>query len=188
MTDGPDRAHSAAVPKKVPQAGMRGTAFNEFSLAEAGTLLTLGYTKKSSRMNNRISWYAALVMAFAVTLISCKKHDSAQAARNLEKGTWKITFYEDKGNNETVHFNGYSLDFSSSGKVTATAGSVSYSGTWATGLDDNENKLFLDFGAPAPVNELNNDWHIKHQSSTKIELDDISGGNGGTEYLTLEKE
>jgi hypothetical protein len=35
--------------------------------------------------------------------------------------------------------------------------------------------------------DLNDDWDIISRSSTKIELIDISGGNGGTDYLTFEK-
>ncbi len=36
--------------------------------------------------------------------------------------------------------------------------------------------------------ELSDDWDIISHSSTKIELIDISGGNGGTDYLTFEKQ
>ena len=35
--------------------------------------------------------------------------------------------------------------------------------------------------------ELNDDWDVVSQSATKIELIDVSGGNGGTDYLTFER-
>ena len=38
-----------------------------------------------------------------------------------------------------------------------------------------------------PFEDLNDDWDFISQSSTKIELIDVSGGNGGTDYLTFEK-
>jgi hypothetical protein len=34
--------------------------------------------------------------------------------------------------------------------------------------------------------DLNDDWDIISHSPTKIELKDVSGGNGGTDYLTFE--
>jgi hypothetical protein len=35
--------------------------------------------------------------------------------------------------------------------------------------------------------ELNDDWDFITQSSSKIELKDLSGGDGGIDYLTFEK-
>ncbi|MEZ4988540.1 MAG: hypothetical protein R2795_26535 [Saprospiraceae bacterium] len=35
--------------------------------------------------------------------------------------------------------------------------------------------------------ELNEDWEIISQSDTRIELVHVSGGNGGTDYLTFER-
>jgi hypothetical protein len=35
--------------------------------------------------------------------------------------------------------------------------------------------------------DLNEDWHIVSQSSTRIELIHVSGGNGGTDTLTFER-
>jgi len=35
--------------------------------------------------------------------------------------------------------------------------------------------------------DLNDDWDFISQSATKVELIDVSGGNGGTDYLTFEK-
>jgi hypothetical protein len=46
------------------------------------------------------------------------------------------------------------------------------------------------FSSPAPadfIDDLSDDWDILSYSATKIELIDVSGGNGGTDYLTFEK-
>lgn len=70
--------------------------------------------------------------------------------------------------------------------MTATKSGSSVSGNWSTGSDDSQSKLYLTFTA-APFNELNDDWHIVQQTSSMIQLEDVSGGNGGTDYLTFEK-
>lgn len=43
------------------------------------------------------------------------------------------------------------------------------------------------FTSPPDFEELTDDWDIISQTSSKIELIDISGGNGGTDYLTFQK-
>lgn len=44
------------------------------------------------------------------------------------------------------------------------------------------------FSSPAVfADELTDDWDIISYSATKIQLIDVSGGNGGTDYLTFEK-
>lgn len=37
------------------------------------------------------------------------------------------------------------------------------------------------------ADELTDDWDIISYTDTKIQLVDVSGGNGGTDYLTFEK-
>lgn len=66
-------------------------------------------------------------------------------------------------------------------------GSSSISGTWTLGTDDSEQKLILNFGEVIPFDELSDDWSILEESETKISLQDISKGNGGTDLLTIEK-
>lgn len=122
-------------------------------------------------------------------LSSCKKDDNSASPSSstfIQQGQWKITSYIDSGNNETSHYTGYAFTFVSGGVVTATKSGSSVSGNWSTGSDDSQSKLYLTFTA-APFNELNDDWHIVQQTSSMIQLEDVSGGNGGTDYLTFEK-
>src|SRR5688572_11568646 len=116
-------------------------------------------------MSTRIPFMAGVIFSLLLTFSACRKHVGQQTERDLERGDWKVTFYEDKGNNETSHFTGYIFDFTTDGNVIATKGSVTTTGTWSIGLDDGENKLYLDFGPPSPLNELNDDWHIKNESN-----------------------
>jgi hypothetical protein len=45
----------------------------------------------------------------------------------------------------------------------------------------------LSFTAPSDFEDLSDDRHILEQTADKIRLEDVSGGNGGTDYLNFEK-
>jgi hypothetical protein len=138
-------------------------------------------------MKNIIKTVTLLLLVIA-TASSCKKDDSPSLVDNtIQKGNWKITFFQDSGNDETSHFSGYEFIFNSGGSVTASNGNNSVSGTWTTGTDDSQSKLILNFGSTAPFDELNEDWHVLEETTTMIRCEHISGGNGGTDYLTFEK-
>ena len=138
-------------------------------------------------MKNIIKTITLLLLVIAAAS-SCKKDDSPSLVDNtIQKGNWKITFFQDSGNDETSHFSGYEFIFNSDGSVTASNGNNSVSGTWTTGTDDSQSKLILNFGSTAPFDELNEDWHVLEETSTMIRCEHISGGNGGTDYLTFEK-
>lgn len=133
----------------------------------------------------------AVALAIVIVTSSCKKNDDDISPSNLtstvQSGNWKVTWFSDDGNDETYHFSGYQFVFASGGSVTAAKSGSSVSGSWSTGSDDSTTKMVLDFGAQVPFDELNDDWKILENSSSKIRLEDVSGGNGGTDYLTFEK-
>ena len=70
--------------------------------------------------------------------------------------------------------------------MSATSGSTLVNGTWSSGNDDSQDKLYLNF-TTSPFDDLSEDWHVVEQNSSTIKLEDVSGGNGGTDYLTFEK-
>lgn len=126
---------------------------------------------------------------FIFFVLSCKKDDNSGSTNStniLKQGNWRITLYNDSGKDETSYFSGYTFTFSN-GVVTAVKGSSSVSGTYATKIDDSKNKFVLNFAATSPFDELNDDWHIVEETSSKIRLEDVSGGNGETDLLTFEK-
>ncbi|PZF73302.1 hypothetical protein DN068_09030 [Taibaiella soli] len=106
---------------------------------------------------------------------------------NIQAGVWKVSFFSDNGNDETNHFTGYEFAFNANGSATASNGGSTVNGTWKTGTDDDQAKLELNFGNTSPFDELNNDWHILNTNNTTILLEDVSGGNGGTDALTFTK-
>lgn len=59
-------------------------------------------------------------------------------------------------------------------------------GSWNIIESSDHDKLDIDFGEIEPFDELNNDWHIISFTDSKIELEDVSGGDGLTDYLTFE--
>lgn len=139
-------------------------------------------------MNTQKIFQTSLIALFLLFLPSCKKDSvSANVSTTIQNGSWKISLFNDSGNDETNHFTGYSFNFGSGGAVSASNGYSSVSGSWSTGNDDSQNKLNLNFGDNGNFGELSDDWHIISESSTKIELEDVSGGNGGTDLLTFVK-
>ncbi len=140
-----------------------------------------------------------LCLAGFFSLSACSKDDSSDdnsvtnVQNTVQSGTWRITSFIDSGNDETNHFNGFSFTFAASNVLTATNGNATYTGTWNID-DDNSNDDSIDdlhfnilFNLSNDFEDLNEDWHIISRTSNRIELTHVSGGNGGTDYLTFEK-
>ena len=149
-------------------------------------------------MKNRI--FLTAILTLSLILTSCSSDDVVdidsaniqQVADVAKSGNWRISSYIDSGTNETADYNGYTFDFADGGQLSATNGTNTYNGTWSvtndsssSSQDDVDFNIF--FSAPDNFEELSDDWEIVSISSTKIELIDISGGNGGTDTLTFTK-
>ena len=127
---------------------------------------------------------------------ACNQDDSTNSnqtkvVNTVSSGTWRITYFNDTDKDETTNFTGYNFTFGSS--LTATKGSTTYTGTWSV-TDSNSNDDTMDdlhfnilFTAPPDFEDLSDDWDIQEMTDTKIKLVDVSGGGGGTDYLTFEK-
>ena len=127
-------------------------------------------------------------------LISCSRSDDSSSSisttavtNTVVSGTWRITYYWDTDHEETSNYNNYSFTFASGGAITASKTGSTVTGSWNTMLDDSKTKLVLGFSTPASFVELSDDWHVIERTDSKIRLQDVSGGNGGTDYLTFEK-
>ena len=103
----------------------------------------------------------------------------------LADGTWIVFSYIDSGNDETGDYAGYNVNFDAGGTVTASNGSNTNNGTWM--VLSAGNKLLLDFGTDIPFDEFNDDWDVLSATNTRVELQDVSGGGGGTDTLIFEK-
>ncbi|WP_323789161.1 hypothetical protein [Psychroserpens sp.] len=150
-----------------------------------------------------------LMLSFSLMSSMCTNDDDggnpnnntlqiAEIVSTAQSGAWRITNFNDSGQNETSDFNDYDFSFNSDGSLVVTNGSNTVTGSWSVTDDSNSNDDSssdddIDFNIFFPVPEsndfedLNDDWDIVSTSSTKIELIDVSGGNGGTDMLTFEK-
>jgi hypothetical protein len=125
------------------------------------------------------------MMAFA----SCKKDDNSSSPSSIvvTQGQWKVTLFSENGVVETSKFSNYVFTFSSNGTVSAVRSGSTVNGSWSDGNDDSQKKLNMNFASPVDFTEISDDWHILQETSSKIQLEDVSGGNGGTDLLTIEK-
>lgn len=134
-------------------------------------------------------------MLLLTTAFSCNKDDDAPSpstpvstlVTNLQNGNWKIVLFKEDNVDETYHYTDYQFQFGGGGAVTATKSGSSVSGSWSAGTDDDHLELVLNFATTIPFEELNDDWHVTAQTATQIVLQDVSGGGGGTDYLTFHK-
>nr|WP_321234074.1 hypothetical protein [uncultured Psychroserpens sp.] len=157
------------------------------------------------------TFYFGVLIMLSLSLMSfnCSDDDDGSPNSNsqqiseiesdVQSGTWRITNFNDSGQNETSDFNGYDFSFNADGSLLASNGSNTMTGTWSvtddsnSSSDDSNDDDDIDFNIFFPVSEsndfedLNDDWDVVMTSSTRIELIDVSGGNGGTDILTFEK-
>lgn len=152
----------------------------------------------------KIKLISVFVFLFVATIISSCSDEDDSAVNNsvdptpviniVNNGTWRVTLYEDSSVDETSNFTGYNFSFGAGNVLTATNGTNTYSGTWSVtsdnSLDDspsNDLDFNIAFSTPANFAELTEDWNIISYTSTKIQLIHVSGGGGGTDYITFEK-
>ncbi len=111
----------------------------------------------------------------------------------VQAGTWRVTNFIDSGDDETNNFSGYTFTFNASNSLVAENGNTTNNGSWSitdsNSSDDSMDDLDfnISFASPQDFEELSEDWDIISRIDTKIELIHVSGGNGGTDYLTFEK-
>lgn len=103
----------------------------------------------------------------------------------LSDGTWYVSYFYDDTNQTSVYA-GYTFTFNTNGTSFVLRNSVSINGSWSNYIDGNEEKLELDYDGSI-LDELEEDWEVVEYSSTQVRLKDVSGGNGGTDYLYLSK-
>lgn len=144
------------------------------------------------------TFFSMLLVALTISFAACTNDSSNDLTpivveNNVKSGQWRITSFIDSGNDETNHFTGYTFTFADNGSLTATNGANTYTGNWSI-TDSNSNDdspddidFNISFSAPDDFEELSEDWDIVSQSSSRIELRHVSGGNGGTDNLVFEK-
>ncbi|QBA64758.1 hypothetical protein [Muriicola soli] len=157
-------------------------------------------------MKKSIFYFTLISLAIVLSSCSSDNNDeemqtssqSVEAVSNLVvSGSWTITSYVDSGTDETSDYSGYSFSFNTDGSLEAVNGTTVITGSWSVTNDDNSDDDDYDsmddvdfnifFSAPPAFEELTDDWDIASRSSNRIELIDISGGDGSTDTLVFEK-
>ncbi|WP_250433126.1 hypothetical protein [Hanstruepera flava] len=153
--------------------------------------------------------FKALMLMLSLTLLSTTcSHDDDDVFQNnnsdqiqqiedqVEAGTWRITSFIDSGQDETHDFTGYGFLFRSNGELIATHSSgSSLTGSWfisnSNSNDDSNSdidfNIFFNVSDSSNFEDLNDDWDIVSHSDNMIKLRDVSGGNGGVDTLTFER-
>ncbi|MFD2823171.1 hypothetical protein ACFS5M_05785 [Lacinutrix iliipiscaria] len=156
-----------------------------------------------------LAWLLVLSFSLMSGMCSSDDHDDdddgghsnaaeiAALENTMESGNWKITYFFDTDSDETSDYTSYIFSFETDGTLVASNVLNTYTGSWSitdsSSSDDDDDDssddidFNINFSTPADFVELSDDWDIILYSSTKIELIDVSGGGGGTDYLTFEK-
>lgn len=160
--------------------------------------------RKLSNFESKINIMKTILLSISLLAVlgACSKWQSNQKQiTNISTdGTWVVSSYIDDGDDETADFSTFRLTFLESGVLNATdflsSNSNPYAGSWSitdsNSNDDDDSLNDLDFNINFNVSnkldDLSDDWDIISYTDTEIKLIDISGGNGGTDYLTLTKQ
>jgi hypothetical protein len=157
----------------------------------------------------RVMNYSVVAIIMALLFYSCSNDDDnssdsdaqqiAEIENNALNGLWKITNYNDSGQDETSDYNGYTFNFDANGVLTATNGSNVVTGTWSVtssssddSNDDGANSddsidfnMFFSVSESSIFDDLVDDWEVSATSNNQINLFDISGGDGSTDVLVF---
>lgn len=157
----------------------------------------------------KATYLKGLILLLSLSLLSstCSHHDDDDGSSNdnsgqvqqiesqAESGTWRITSFIDSGQDETNDFSGFNFLFDSNGTLTATSSNTILTGSWSV-TDSNSNddsnddidfNIFFNVSESSNFEDINDDWDIVSHSDNMIKLRDVSGGNGGTDTLTFER-
>lgn len=132
---------------------------------------------------------------------TCSNDDDNNSSANptpvintVTAGTWRITNFTEDTTDHTSDFTGYNFTFATSNTLVATNGTNTYTGIWSVTADDsnddnpsNDLDFNIAFSTPASFAELTEDFQIVSRTDVKLVLTHVSGGNGGTDFLTFEK-
>jgi hypothetical protein len=120
---------------------------------------------------------------------SSQVSNPTEITSTLADGQWIVTLYKENDVVKTNNYSGYNFTFGTDSALSATNGTTTQSGDWSTYADSGYTKLDMMFTAlDGPFEEISEDWNVISRTATKIELKHVSGGDGSSDYLTLEKD
>lgn len=125
------------------------------------------------------------ILVFGREPVECEGGGDTGLAATLIEGTWIVALYSDSGVDETSDYTGYQIDFREDGTVIAESDTDLIDGTWEVlGADTT---LVLNFGGDIPFDEFEDDWDVFSVEPMRVEIRDVSGGDGTTDILVFER-
>lgn len=129
---------------------------------------------------------------FVIMMVSCTRNNTntpGDLTPIVTNGSWVVSLFSERGNNETSDFSGYSFVFQADGKlIVKKANAVVKEGTWTE--NSSSNKFIIDLGIKddtnKPLGELTDDWVIKSKSDVKVSLTDDNASSA--EFLEFTKQ
>ena len=100
----------------------------------------------------------------------------------LTSGNWRISYYHEGDDDETIVYNGYVFTFNTNNTITITKNSSTFTGTWLFYEEDGVDIVEIDF-EDDPLDDLDDDWELLEFSTTLIQLKE----EGDNEYLSFTK-
>jgi hypothetical protein len=144
-------------------------------------------------MKTALKFLASLIILLIV--VSCSNSSAnditpSGTSQNLNEGVWTVSYFEERGKNETSKFNGYQLTFDSGGVFILKNSSNTFTGSWSVSnnSDDSSNstsRLIIYVSGNDAADQLQDDWIIVSQTNNSLELQDDSTNH--SETLKLKK-
>ena len=143
-------------------------------------------------MKTSIQLISATILMMFVISCSNKSNDltPSNSSENLTQNAWKVSYYEERGKDETSKFDGYQISFENGGVFKLSNSTETFTGTWSISnkSDDSSNssqKLIIYISGNYVADELQDDWVIAEQSENQMTLQDDSSDH--SETLKLDK-
>lgn len=123
-------------------------------------------------------------------LEDCGNGNSNSGANQLQTvivdGTWYISYYFRNNSIQTEDFNGYNFTFNVNNTILATGNGNSIEGTWEIESNGNEKKIEFEFEEDI-LERLSEKWKVVEYTNTEVRLRLVGGGNGGNNYMYINK-
>ncbi|HEY9114734.1 MAG TPA: hypothetical protein VIN10_08525 [Bacteroidales bacterium] len=138
-------------------------------------------------MKTSIQLISATILMMLVISCSNKSNDltPSNSSENLTQNAWKVSYYEERGKDETSKFSGYQISFENGGVFKLSNSTETFTGSWSIGnkSDDSSSssqKLIIYISGNYVADELQDDWVIAEQSENQMTLQDDSSDHSET--------
>ncbi|MCB0466062.1 MAG: hypothetical protein KDC78_10400 [Aequorivita sp.] len=137
-----------------------------------------------------------LIVLTIVAFASCSSNDAAGDANSnkfekiqtiLPQSEWKVAVLIDGQSDHTADFEGFVFTFNEDGTVVIKTELITEDGTWAYNNSSSSEEILMEISETSPFDEINHNWDIVSVSNSKIELSELTSGNGDVKLFTLAK-